>query len=73
MISFSNHRKALSRGIWLAQSVEHTTLGLEVEFKPHIVCRDYLKIKSLKKKKKGKALSIPGGRFPRTYVWYVRW
>ena len=39
-------------GTWLTQSVEHAILTSEGRFETHIGCRDYLKIKSLKKKKK---------------------
>ena len=40
-------------GAWLAQSVEHVTLDLGAEFKPHVRCRDYFK----KKKKRIKQCS----------------
>lgn len=52
-VVISSFKNCSSRGTWLAQSGESATpLNLkDVKFKPHTGWRNYLKIKSLKKKK----------------------
>ena len=43
---FYRRKISIFQSTWLAHSVGCATLDLGVEFKPHVDCRDYLKIKS---------------------------